>query len=291
MTQIQTEDEVEQVYSPKVPPAPPGVARKVRIQHLLEMKQSGRPIAMVTAYDASMAALADEGGIDVILVGDSVGNVVHGFETTLPVTMDMMIMHVQAASRGAQRALIVADMPFMSYQASIETAITNAGRLIKEGGAAAVKVENCGERSLQAIKAIVDCGIPVMGHIGLTPQSVHALSGYRVQGRTEEQAAELLEYAARIEEAGAFAIVLELTSDAIAREITSRVSIPTIGIGAGVGCDGQVLVINDMLGLTENPPRFVKKYCDLRAGVLRAVRKYSRDVRERTFPGDEHTYE
>jgi 3-methyl-2-oxobutanoate hydroxymethyltransferase len=246
---------------------------------------------MITAYDSCMAALADEAGIDVVLVGDSVGNVMHGFETTLPVTMDMMVMHTRAVRAGARRALVVADMPFMSYQVSVAEAIANAGRLVKEGGAAAVKIENCGRVSIEAIRAIVDVGIPVMGHVGLTPQSVHALGGYRVQGRDEQGAQHIADYAREVQDAGAFAIVLELMSRDVARAISASLAIPTIGIGAGADCDGQVLVLNDMLGLTDNPPRFVKKYADLRAGVLRAIRKYARDVRERTFPADEHGYD
>lgn len=274
----------------QVPPAPPGTRRKVRIHHLQQMAQSGRPIAMVTAYDAVAAALADEAGIDVILVGDSVGTTVHGFETTLPVTLDMMILHTQAVVRGARRPLIVADLPFMSYQLSPEQALATAGRVLKEGGAEAVKLETCSERSLASIRAIVDSGIPVMGHIGLVPQSVNQLSGYRVQGRGEIDGARLLELARKVEEAGAFAIVLELIPSELATRITAAVTIPTIGIGAGPGTNGQVLVINDLLGLTAEPPRFARKYVDLRAGIIRAIRKYGRDVRERAFPAEEHEF-
>lgn len=269
---------------PRVPPAPPGVARKVRITHLQQMKQTARPITMVTAYDAPMGALADEASVDVVLVGDSVGMVVHGFETTLPVTMDMMILHTQAVARGARRSLIVTDLPFLSYQAGPEQAILNAGRLLKEGGAAAVKLESHSDRSLVALQALTDSGIPVMGHLGLVPQSIHALGGYRVQGRGPDEAERLLDLARRIEAAGAFAVVLEMIPPELAARITAALRIPTIGIGAGPSCDGQVLVLHDVLGLTEHPPRFARKYLDLRAGVLRALRKYTRDVRERLFP-------
>jgi len=262
----------------------------VRIPHLKEMKQSGRPIAMLTAYDAPMAALADQGGADILLVGDSVGQVVHGFETTLPVTMEMMMLHTQAVVRGAKRPLIVSDLPFMSCQIDGKTTLENAGRLMKEGGAEAVKMETTNERIIDILQYINEAGVPVMGHIGLTPQSIHALGGYKVQGRGEEKAERLVELARLAEKAGAFALVLELMPRELAREISQSVSIPTIGIGAGVDCDGQVLVISDLVGMTEKPPRFARKYVDMRGGVLRAVRKYTRDVRMRFFPGKEHEF-
>lgn len=274
--------------APKVPPAPPGVAKKVRIPHLLQMKRDGRPIVMLTAYDAPTAKLADDGAVDVVLVGDSVGMTVHGFETTLPVTMEMMILHTQAVARGAKRALIVTDLPFMSYQLGPEQTLANAGRLLAEGGAAAVKLESVNEATLPSIRAIVDAGIPCMGHIGLTPQAIHSLGGYRVQGRTEDHAERLIELAKKIEAAGAFGIVLEMMPPALAARVTAALHIPTFGIGAGGACDGQVLVLHDLLGITENPPRFAKKYVDFRAGMLRAVRKYGRDVREKLFPTAEH---
>lgn len=273
-----------------VPPAPPGVAKKVRTSHLQQMKENGRAITMLTAYDAPGAALADEGSIDVILVGDSVGMVVHGFETTLPVTLDMMVLHTQAVARGSKRALIVTDLPFMSYQLNKEQALATAGRLAQEG-AAAVKLETGVESILPTVRAIVDAGIPVMGHIGLVPQSINALGGYKVQGRKEEEAERLIDLALKIQQAGAFAIVLELIPSELATRITKALAIPTIGIGAGVHCDGQVIVLHDLIGITEHPPKFVRKYMDSRAGILRAVRKYTRDVRERTFPGPEHGYE
>jgi len=264
---------------------------KVRIAHLREMKATSRRIAMVTAYDACFAEMADHAGIDVLLVGDSVGNAVHGFETTLPVTMDMMILHTQAVTRGARRALVIADMPFMSFQVSPEDAVRNAGRLLKEGGAAAVKIEMHSERLVPTVQAIVQSGIPVMGHVGLVPQSVHALSGYRVQGREEASAERLVHLARAQQEAGVFAVVLECIPRDLAARITSELDIPTIGIGAGPGCDGQVLVLHDRLGLTEHAPGFVREYVDLRAGVLRALRKYARDVRMRGFPDDECSFD
>ncbi|MCC5877830.1 MAG: 3-methyl-2-oxobutanoate hydroxymethyltransferase [Candidatus Sumerlaeia bacterium] len=266
------------------------MVKKVRIHHLHQMKAAGRPIAMITAYDAVMAGIADEGSADVILVGDSVGTTVHGFDTTLPVTLEMMIMHTQAVVRGSRRSLIVTDLPFMSYQVSEQQAIENAGRLMKEGGSSAVKLETSNDRTLPFIRAIVDSGIPVMGHIGLVPQSINQLGGYRVQGRDQADAGRLIELAHKVQEAGAFAIVLELIPSELAARITSELTIPTIGIGAGPETDGQVLVVNDVLGLTENAPRFSRKYVDLRAGVLRAVRKYTRDVREGHFPAEEHEF-
>lgn len=276
--------------SPSGVPAPPrGVEKKVRIAHLHEMKRIGRRIAMLTAYDATMAALADRAGIDMLLVGDSAGNVVHGFETTLPVSMEMMRIHTQAVARGAQRAFIVADLPFLSYQPSIRDAVLNAGLLMKDG-AAAVKLETSSPALLDTTRAIVASGIPVMGHLGLTPQSVNALSGFRVQGRGGDAAKRLMEAAIAQEEAGAFALVLECVPAAVAEEISGRLSIPVIGIGAGTGCDGQVLVMHDILGLTTNPPRFSQTYADVGSAALRAFRKYARDVREGHFPADEHSF-
>ncbi|MCC6548010.1 3-methyl-2-oxobutanoate hydroxymethyltransferase [Candidatus Sumerlaeota bacterium] len=255
------------------------------------MKEAKRPIVVLTAYDAPMGQLADTGSADVVLVGDSVGQVIHGFDTTLPVTMEMMILHTQAVARGVKRAIIVADMPFMSYQVSAEQTLVNAGRLMKEGGAEAVKLETNNERILGIMRSIVEAGIPVMAHIGLTPQSIHAMGGYKVQGRKSEDAIRLKELALKVQEAGAFAVVLELMPRELAKEISASLRIPTIGIGAGSDCDGQVLVLTDLLGITEHPPRFAKKYVDMRNGVLRAVRKYSRDVRERLFPAKDHEFE
>ena len=277
--------------NPKVPPAPPGVTKKVRVSHLQQMKEAKRPIVVLTAYDAPMGQLADAGSADVVLVGDSLGQVVHGFDTTLPVTMEMMILHTQAVVRGAKRALIVADMPFMSYQVSPEQTLVNAGRLMKEGGAEAVKLETNNDRIMDIMRSITEAGIPVMAHIGLTPQSIHSMGGYKVQGRNSEDATKLKALALKAQEAGAFALVLELMPRDLAKEITASLHIPTIGIGAGSDCDGQVLVLTDLLGITEHPPRFAKKYVDMRNGTLRAVRKYSRDVRERLFPSKNHEFE
>lgn len=285
-----TEEDLEPAGTPP-PPAPAGSERKVRVTHVLEMKRSGRPSVMVTAYDSCFAAIADASGADMILVGDSVGMTMHGMDTTLPVTMDMMVLHTRAVAKATKRAMVVADMPFMSYQASVEDAVRNAGRLVQEGGAEAVKVEGGSPRVIPVIEAIAQAGIPVMGHLGLVPQSFHALGGFRVQGRTDEQARLLEELARGQQAAGAFSIVLEAIPRALADRITKALAIPTIGIGAGAGCDGQVLVMHDLLGLSEKPPKFVRRYVDLRAGALRAFRKYARDVRNRTFPGEAETYE
>jgi 3-methyl-2-oxobutanoate hydroxymethyltransferase len=282
----------EGVLAPgEVPAAPRGVATKVRIAHLGEMKRVGRKIVMVTAYDSTFASIVDESGIDMILVGDSVGNVFHGFSTTLPVTMEMMILHTAAVTRPERRALVVADLPFMAYQVCNEDAVRNAGRLVKEGGAEAVKLEGRSESILERTRVIADAGIPVMGHLGLVPQSVNALSGYRVQGREEADADRMLALAEGLQRAGAFSLVLECVPSLLATRISRAVDIPTIGIGAGAGCDGQVLVMHDLLGLNEEAPRFSKAYADLRAGVARAFRKFARDVRERRFPDGEHSFD
>jgi 3-methyl-2-oxobutanoate hydroxymethyltransferase len=265
--------------------------RKQRtVLDLQRMKAQGEKIAVLTAYDYPLARLMDLAGIDVILVGDSVGTVVSGYDNTLPVTMDEMVYHTRAVVRGAAGALVVADMPFLSYQIDLTEARRNAGRLVKEGGAQAVKLEG-GEHVAGTIRAIVDMDIPVVGHIGLTPQSVHRMGGYRVQGRQEEQARQLLRDARAVEEAGAFALVLEGIPAALGREITAAISIPTIGIGAGVGCDGQVLVIHDILGLCEKySPKFVKKFADVSGIIRQGVEDYIREVKEGTFPGDEHSF-
>lgn len=256
-----------------------------------DMKDQGEPIAMVTAYDATFAALIDEAGADLLLVGDSLGMVIQGHDNTLTVTMDQMVYHTQMVARGSQRALVVADMPFMSYQASVSDAMRNAGRLIAEGGAQAVKLEG-GERASEAIEALVNSGIPVMGHIGLTPQSVHTLGGFKVQGRGEQAAATLIEDARRLEAAGAFAIVLETVPGHVAKRVTEAVSVPTIGIGAGVDCGGQVLVCYDLLGLTNGfTPRFLKRYDELGRSVQGAATSFVNDVKSRAFPGPEHTFE
>jgi 3-methyl-2-oxobutanoate hydroxymethyltransferase len=260
----------------------------VTIQDLSAWKSEGRRFAMLTAYDYPTARILDEAGIPVLLVGDTLAEVVLGYDTTLPVTMDAMIHHCQAVARGASNALIVGDMPFLSYQVSVEEGIRNAGRYLKEGGAHCVKFEGPFPDLADALSTR---GIPVMGHLGLTPQSVHAMSGYRVQGRTEAAALRLLDHAAELESAGAFALVLEGVPADLAKEITSKLSIPTIGIGAGAHCDGQVLVVNDLLGISDRkPPKFVKRYADVRAEIARAASAFKREVEDGSFPDDEHSY-
>jgi len=261
----------------------------VTVTSLRQKKERGQPITMLTAYDYPTALAEDLAGVDVILVGDSLGMVVLGYPNTLPVTMDDMLHHCRAVARAARYALLIGDMPFLSYQVSVEEAVRNAGRFLQEGGMDAVKLEGGRER-LEAVRAIVAAGIPVMGHLGLTPQSVHQLGGFRPQGRTASAAKRLLEDALWLEEAGCFSLVLESLPARLAQFISKRLSIPTIGIGAGVGCDGQVLVTHDMLGLFERfTPRFVKKYADLHAEMQRAFRAYIDDVQSRSFPAEEHS--
>jgi len=263
---------------------------KVTVPVIRGMKERGEKITMLTAYDTPMARILDEAGIDIFLVGDSVGSVVAGYPNTLPVTIDQMIYHTQTVARGTKRAFVVIDMPFMSYQASVEDAKRNAGRMIKESGAEAVKLEG-GKKMEDAIRAICDIDIPVMGHIGLTPQSIHQFGGYKVQGKAEEQKRRIIEDALAVEDAGAFAIVLECIPTEVAREITQRLRIPTIGIGAGVHCDGQVLVIHDLLGLLGDfRPKFVKRYVDVRRVISEATADYIREVRTGVFPAEEHSY-
>ena len=248
------------------------------------------PISMLTAYDYNTARTMDEAGIDMILVGDSLGNVMLGYENTLAVTVDDMIHHGRAVCRGVKEAMVVIDMPFLSYQASVEDAVRNAGRIVKETNCQAVKLEG-GREYADRIKAIVQAGIPVVAHIGLTPQSVNAFGGYKVQGRSLEKARKLLDDADAVEEAGAFAVTLECVPEALARMITERTGILTIGIGAGSCCDGQVLVYQDMLGYTNGfVPKFVKKYADLHSVMLEAFRQYKADCEQRTFPGENQTY-
>jgi 3-methyl-2-oxobutanoate hydroxymethyltransferase len=256
----------------------------IRIASLKDKKRRGEKIAMLTAYDAAMARLFDAAGVDALLVGDSVGMVALGYETTLPVTMDAMVHHAAAVSRGTQHALIVADMPFLSYQISSDEALRNAGRLVQQGGAAAVKLEG-GRTVVHVVRRLVDAGIPVMGHLGLLPQSVHQLSGYRQRGGTAKEADAILEDAAALELAGAFAVVLESIPAEVAAMVTSRVGVPTIGIGAGPHCDGQILVSHDVLGLGEgSPPPFVKAYAQLGEAIAGAIRAYVEDVRAGRFP-------
>ncbi|MDF7798236.1 3-methyl-2-oxobutanoate hydroxymethyltransferase [Pontiellaceae bacterium B1224] len=248
-----------------------------------------KKITMVTAYDALTASLVDDVGVPAILVGDSLGMTVLGYETTLPVSMDEMLHHTSAVSRGVQNALVIADMPFMSYQPSLAMGLENAGRFLKEAHADAVKVEG-GAMRAELIDSLVKNGIPVLGHIGLTPQSVKEM-GYKVQGKTSEQARKLMDDAMAVEQAGAFAIVLECVPPELGEMISSALSIPTIGIGAGVGCDGQVLVFTDLLGISNKPvPKFVKKYAHLNGIIAEALTAYKNEVEGGTFPDDEHTY-
>jgi 3-methyl-2-oxobutanoate hydroxymethyltransferase len=259
----------------------------VTIHDLRAWKAEGTRWAMLTAYDFPTAQILSEAGIPVLLVGDSLGNNVLGYETTLPVTMQEMLHHTRAVARGAGEALVVGDMPFLSYQVSVEEGIRNAGRFLKEGGAHAVKLEG---PQLELTHRLVELGIPVMGHVGLTPQSVHGMGGYKVQGRSEEAARRLVDQAHAIEKAGAFSIVLEGMPAELGHEITTSVQIPTIGIGAGPHCDAQVLVINDLLGLASRIPRFAKAYANLRESIGDAARAFAADVRAGSFPDEEHTY-
>ncbi|CAG1065946.1 3-methyl-2-oxobutanoate hydroxymethyltransferase [uncultured bacterium] len=263
--------------------------KKVTAVDIARMKEEGRKIPVLTAYDFATAKILDDAGVPVLLVGDSAGMVEAGYDTTLPVTVDEIIYHTRAVARGRVAALVVSDMPFGSYQASIDDARRNAVRLVKEGGAEAVKLEG-GRRTAEAVRAIAAMDVPVMGHVGLTPQSVHRMGGYKVQGKGRE-AEEIIEDAIAIEDAGAFSIVLEGVPAQLAKDITERLTIPTIGIGAGPDCDGQVLVVNDMLGLTGNRvPKFVKRYADLRNIIYLAASEYVKDVEKGTFPTKEHSY-
>ncbi len=253
-------------------------------------KQNGEKLSMLTAYDYSMAKIIDESGINGILIGDSLGMVVKGDEDTLGVTVDDIIYHTKAVKKGAKNALIVADMPFLSYHVSTDDAVLNAGRLMKEGGANAVKLEG-GANIADKIKAIVDAQIPVMGHLGLTPQSINAFGGFRVQGKTQEAAKKLIEDAKRLEEAGVFSIVLEGIPAKVAELITNAVSVPTIGIGAGKGCDGQILVYQDMLGMfSDFVPKFVKQYANIGSVMREAIQSYIKEVQDGSFPEEKHTY-
>ncbi len=255
------------------------------------MKRDGKQIVMITAYDALFAALVDRAGVDVILVGDSVGPVLAGEETTVPVTLGQMIYHGRSVCRGVTNAMVVVDLPFLSYQVSSREAVRNAGRVLKRTGAPAVKLEG-GKRFAKTVRAMVDAGIPVMGHIGLTPQSLNVIGGLRVQGRETAAADRLIEDAVALEEAGAFSLVLEFTSATVAGRVTRAIGIPTIGIGAGTDCDGQVLVLHDMLGLYDKlrGAKFVKRYAELGSAVSDAVQRFAKEVRDRQFPDAEHTH-
>lgn len=276
-----------------IPPNPiaQNARKKITTLAFRQKKERGEPIAVLTGYDYPTALALDRAGIDAILVGDSLGMVVLGYENTLPVTMDEMLHHCRAVARGATAALLIGDMPFMSYQVSTQEAICNAGRFLQQGGMEAVKLEGGRER-LDAIRAILAAGIPVMGHLGLTPQSVNLLGGFRPQGRTAETARRLLEDALLLEEAGCFSLVLESIPTLLAEIVSKRLTIPTIGIGAGAGCDGQVLVTHDLLGLFDRfTPKFVRKYADLHTEMQSAFTAYIADVQGRAFPAQEHTVE
>lgn len=263
---------------------------KTTVATLKEKKLAGEKVTMLTAYDYSTAKLMDNAGIEMLLVGDSLGNVILGYENTLSVTMEDMIHHTFAVARGAENAMVVADMPFMSYQTSVYDAVVNAGRLIKEGHAHAVKLEG-GKSVCPQIRAITEASIPVVAHIGLTPQSVNAFGGFKVQGKDAENAERLIEEAKAVQEAGAFAVVMECVPAKLAEYITSQVSITTIGIGAGAGCDGQVLVYQDMLGMfPDYKPKFVKKFADVGSIMTQAFSDYIKEVKDGTFPAEEHTF-
>lgn len=261
------------------------------VRRFQEMKRQDERIVMLTAYDALFARLLEEEGIDLILVGDSLGQVVLGYDSTLPVTLEQMIHHAAAVRRGAPNSFVAVDLPFLSYQVSVDETIRNAGRVLKEAGAQAVKVEGGDPRTCGMVAALFAAGIAVIGHLGLRPQSIHALGGYRVQGREEHEARALVEQACALEAAGAFAIVLELVPAELAKEVTRAVQVPTIGIGAGAGCDGQVLVLYDALGLNAGfRPRFIKRFAEVEDEVRTGLRAYVREVRAGTYPGPEHAF-
>lgn len=266
------------------------IMAKITINDFLKKKTSGQKITMVTAYDYPFGLIADEAGMDAILVGDSLGMVVQGHENTLPVTIDEMLYHTKIVSRAVKNAMVIGDMPFMSYQIGVEDALRNAGRFLKEGGASAVKIEG-GSEVKEQIRAMTRADIPVMAHIGLTPQAIHRMGGFKVQGKTEEAANSLLEEARIVQEAGAFAILMEAIPSELAGRITEELSIPTIGIGAGPQCNGQVLVLHDILGLFERfVPKFIKRYANLKEDSLKALRAYKDEVENGIFPSEEHCF-
>lgn len=263
---------------------------KVTTQTVVEMKRNGEKISMLTAYDYTMAGIIDSAGVDVILVGDSASNVMAGFDTTVPMTTEHMIYHTSCVVRGVDRALVIADLPFMSYQVTAKEALINAGRMMKEAGAHAVKLEG-GKPIASTVKRIVDAGIPVMGHLGLTPQSIYKFGTYKVRAKEDEEAEQLLKDAKVLEKAGVFSIVLEKIPAPLAKKVTESVSVPTIGIGAGSHCDGQVLVLHDMLGLNKDfSPRFLRRYADLHQSMSDAVKHYIRDVKSGDFPDENEQY-
>jgi len=265
-------------------------SERVTTAAVKQKKADGKPITMLTAYDYPMAKLVDEAGIDMILVGDSVGNVMLGYESTVPVTMDEMVHHVKAVGRAAKRAMVVADMPFLSYQVSKKEALYNAGRFLKEAGAQGVKLEG-GVEVAEVVRKMVNAGIPVVGHIGLTPQSIHQLGGFKVQGKDLEAARKILADAKALEEAGVFSIVLECVPTPLAKLVTEKAKVATIGIGAGPYCDGQVLVIHDILGLYHGfTPKFVKQYTSLHGQIAEAIKQYREEVESGAFPAEEHCF-
>ncbi|MFT3921731.1 MAG: 3-methyl-2-oxobutanoate hydroxymethyltransferase [Myxococcales bacterium] len=271
-------------------PPRPSKPTRVTVPVIRAMKTRGERIAMITAYDATFAQMLDEGGADVLLVGDSLGMVVQGLDSTLPVTLDEMVYHCRSVARGARRAMVVGDLPFMSWQPSLEQAMRSAGRFLSEGGAQAVKLEG-GVEAAETIRKLVSIGIPVMGHVGLLPQSVHAMGGFRVQGKTLEDAQRVLDDARAVADAGAFALVLEGIPSDLAARITAELEIPTIGIGAGINCDGQVLVCYDLLGLTPNlRPKFVKRYAEFYAQGKAAAQTFCEEVKSSAFPAEEHSF-
>lgn len=264
--------------------------QKVTTQTVVEMKHRGEKISMLTAYDFTMAKILDQAGVDVLLVGDSASNVMAGHDTTVPITLDQMIYHTQCVVRGVDRALVVADLPFMSYQVTAKEALISAGRMMKEAGAHAVKMEG-GKTIADSVRQIVDAGIPVMGHLGLTPQSIYKFGTYKVRAQEEAEAETLMQDAKLLEEAGCFGIVLEKIPAKLAEKVSAELSIPTIGIGAGAGCDGQVLVVHDMLGMNKDfNPRFLRRYADLDSIMTEAVQHYVSDVKSRDFPNENEQY-
>jgi 3-methyl-2-oxobutanoate hydroxymethyltransferase len=269
----------------------PARVKQVTARDFLAKKESGEKLVVVTAYDALFGRLVDESGVDAALVGDSLGNVVAGLDSTIPVTLDQMIYHARATKRGVSRAMLIVDMPFLTYQVSVGQALANCGRVIQESEAAAVKMEGASAEVLKAVRAVTGVGIPVMGHLGFTPQSVHALGGYRVQAREKDAAARIVDQARLLEDAGAFSVVLELIPAAVAADVTAALSIPTIGIGAGAHCDGQVLVLPDLLGLNDQfTPKFLKRYASLADDVRSAVARFGEDVRGNRYPDDDHSF-
>ena len=269
----------------------PTAPRAVTVRDFLLRKEKGEKIVVVSAYDALFARLCDDAGVDCILVGDSLGNVIAGLDSTLPVTLDMMIHHGAAVRRGASRAMVLIDMPFLTYQVSVEDAMRSCGRVMQQTGAQGVKLEGATPGVVDAVRAVAGLGVPVMGHLGFTPQSVHALGGYRVQGREDDAVQRLTDEALRLQDAGAFSLVLELLPAGVAQAVTEALTIPTIGIGAGPACDGQVLVLPDLLGLNDTfTPKFLKRYASMADEVREAVRRYGEDVRGGAYPDADHSF-